>query len=230
MSLKHFFDEEYDKLRQSIIVMGTEVEQQLYRSVDAFLKYDESASEQVIAYDQTIDRMEISVDDLCVKLFAKLQPIAYDLRFLTAVVRINNDFERIGDQAVGIGRHTLYLVPRPRLPVDLSPMAALAKEMVHRVVDALVNNSTAFAEEVLVLEERMDKFEIDNMSRIISVMKEDPRNVKRGISLLFIMRCLEKAGDLAVNVAEDIVFYMNAKDIRHTKSVGEPPVKDPDRP
>jgi phosphate transport system protein len=229
MTTKHFFDEEYDKLRQHIITMGTEVEQQLYRAIDAHLNYDEQAADCVISYDQAIDKMEVEIDDLCVKLFAKLQPIAYDLRFLTSVIKINNDFERIGDQAVSIARHALYLIPRPRLTVDLSPMAALAKEMVHRVVDALVNNNITFAQEVLVLEERMDKFEVDYMGEIISVMKEDPKNIKRGISFMFITRCLEKAGDLSTNVAEDIVFYMNAKDIRHMKSGEEKPLKDPER-
>lgn len=218
MTVKHFFDEEYDNLRRHIITMGTEVEQQLYRALDAHLNFDEQAADYVVSYDQNIDRMEMEVDDLCVKLFARLQPIAFDLRFITSVIKINNDFERIGDQAVSIARHSLYLIPRPRLAVDLSPMAALAKEMVHRVVDALVNNNLAFAQEVLLLEERMDKFEVDYMSQIISVMKEDSKNIKRGISYLFITRCLEKAGDLAVNVAEDIVYYMNARDIRHAKA------------
>jgi phosphate transport system protein len=95
-------------------------------------------------------------------------------------------------------------------------MANLAKEMVHRTVDALVNNNTDFAENVLLLEERMDKFEVEYMSQIVSIMKEDPKNIKRGISLLFISRCLERIGDLSTNVAEDVVFYTKAKDIRHT--------------
>ncbi len=230
MTMKHFFDEEYDKLRQHIITMGTEVEQQLFRAIDAHLNYDEQAAEYVINYDHIIDKMEIEIDDICVKLFAKLQPIAYDLRFLTSVIKINNDFERIGDQAVSIARHSLYLIPRPRLAIDLRPMAALAKEMVNRVVDALVNNNIDFAQEVLVLEERMDKYEVDYMGEVISVMKEDSKNIKRGISFMFITRCLEKAGDLSTNVAEDIVFYMNARDIRHSKSADEKVILKPDRP
>lgn len=221
MAAKHFFDEEYDKLRRHIITMGTEVEQQFYRAIEAHFNYDKEAADRVIAYDQTIDRMEIEVDNLCIRLFAKLQPIAFDLRFLTSVIKINNDFERLGDQAVSIARHTLYLISRPRLEIDLSPMAALAKEMVHRVVDALVHNNIGFAHEVLVLEERMDKYEVDFTSRIVSVMKEDNKNIKRGVSFLFITRCLQRTGDLATNVAEDIVFYMNAKDIRHSKSGGD---------
>jgi phosphate transport system protein len=109
-------------------------------------------------------------------------------------------------------------------------MAALAKEMVHRVVDALVNNNISFAQEVLALEEKMDKFEVDYMGEIISVMKEDPKNIKRGISFMFITRCLEKAGDLSTNVAEDIVFYMNARDIRHARVGEEKPNRAPDLP
>jgi phosphate transport system protein len=220
--MKHFFDVEYENLRRHIITMGTEVEQQVYRSVDALLNYDEQLSDAVIAKDNDIDRMEIENDDLCVRLFAKLQPIASDLRFITSVVKINNDFERIADQAVSIARHTLYLTSRPRLTIDIIPMTDLAKEMVHRTVDALVNNNTVFAEDVLLLEERMDKFEVEYMSQIVSIMKEDPRNIKRGISLLFITRCLEKIGDLSTNVAEDIVFYMKAKDIRHMHSSEAP--------
>ncbi|MBL8027124.1 MAG: phosphate signaling complex protein PhoU [Fibrobacteres bacterium] len=213
--MKHFFDTEYENLRRHIITMGTEVEQQVYRSIEAALNFDERLADQVIAKDNDIDKMEIENDDLCVRLFAKLQPIASDLRFITSVIKINNDFERISDQAVSIARHTLYLVSRPRLVVDLVPMATLAKDMVHRTVDALVNNNTDFAENVLLLEERMDKFEVEYTSQIVSIMKEDPKNIKRGISLLFITRCLERIGDLSTNIAEDIVFYTKAKDIRH---------------
>ncbi|OGS34847.1 MAG: phosphate transport system regulatory protein PhoU [Elusimicrobia bacterium RIFOXYB2_FULL_49_7] len=216
MTTRHFFDTEYDALRQHIITMATEVEQQFFRALDAHQNYDEQAAEGVVNGDQKIDRMEMEIDEHCVNLFAKLQPIATDLRFLTSVIKINNDFERLGDQAVSIARHTLYLAPRPRLHLDISPMASLAKEMVHRVIDALVNNNTYFAEEVLLLEERMDKFEIDFMSEILAVMKEDAKNIKRGVSFIFITRCLEKVGDLSTNIAEDIVFYMKAKDIRHT--------------
>jgi len=226
MPTKHFFDEEYEKLRRHIVTMGSEVEQQLYRAIDAHLRYDEQAADYVISYDQAIDKMEMEVDDLCVKLFAKLQPIAFDLRFLTSVIKINNDFERLGDQAVNIAKHSLYLIPRPRLEIDLTPMANLAKEMTHRIVDGLVHNNTYFAQEVLLLEERMDKYEVDYMNTIVSFMKEDAKNIKRGISFLFIMRALEKAGDLAANVAEDIIFYMNAKDIRHSKPCDDKILKD----
>ncbi|MFH0920429.1 MAG: phosphate signaling complex protein PhoU [Fibrobacterota bacterium] len=222
--MKHFFDLEYENLRRQVITMATEVEQQLFRAIDAHLEYDEQGSDLVVAYDQHIDRMEMEVDDACVKLFAKLQPIAFDLRFLTSAIKINNDLERVGDQAVGIARHSLYLIPRPRLSIDLRPMSDLAKTMFHRVVDALVNNNIYFAQEVLMLEERMDKYEVDYMGEIMSVMKADPKNIKRGISYLLIMRCLEKTGDLATNIAEDIVYYMNAKDIRHSK--GEDEKKD----
>ena len=213
--MKHFFDVEYENLRRHIITMGTEVEQQVYRSIDALLNYDEKLADFVVAKDNDIDKMEIENDDLCVRLFAKLQPIASDLRFITSVVKINNDFERVADQAVSIARHSLYLISRPRLVVDLLPMINLAKDMFHKTVDALVHNNIEFAEDVLLLEEKMDKFEVEYTGRIVSIMKEDPKNVKRGISLLFITRCLERIGDLSTNVAEDIVFYMKAKDIRH---------------
>ena len=123
----------------------------------------------------------------------------------------------MADQAVSISRYALYLIPRPRLTVDLSPMAALAKEMAHKVIDALVNNNIYFAQDVLAMEEQMDKYAVEYMQQIVGVMKEDSKNVKRGINLLFVSRCLERIGDLATNVAEDIVFYMNAQDIRHSK-------------
>ncbi|OGJ87884.1 MAG: phosphate transport system regulatory protein PhoU [Candidatus Raymondbacteria bacterium RifOxyA12_full_50_37] len=221
MTAKHYFDVEYEHLRNAIVTMGIEVEQHLFKAIDAHLQYNEALADTVVSYDHVIDKMEMEVDDLCVKLFAKLQPMAFDLRFLASVIKINNDFERIGDQAVSIARHSLYLIPRPRLSVDLTPMTMLAKEMVHHVIDALVNNNIYFAQDVLVMEENMDRFLMEYMGSIEAIMKQDPKNVRRGINLLFITRCLERIGDLTTNVAEDIVFYMNAKDIRHSHPEGE---------
>jgi phosphate transport system protein len=213
--MKHHFEKEFDKIREKIIFMGTAVEQQLFKAIDSLLGNNEKAANEVVQADAEIDKLEISIDNLCVTLFAKFQPIAFDLRFLTAVIKINNDFERIGDQAVSIAKRALYLIPRPGLRTDISSMAKLAREMFHLVIDALVNNNTEFANKVLRLEKAMDNLELDAFHKIVPIMKEDPKNIKRGLHLLLTVRCLERIGDLCTNVAEDIIFYMQARDIRH---------------
>ncbi|MFH1762394.1 MAG: phosphate signaling complex protein PhoU [bacterium] len=212
-----YFETEYENLRKRIITMAAEVEQQMNRFIQAYTNRDEGLAEQIIYQDSKIDVLQMEIDELCVTLFAKFQPMAHDLRFVVAVIKINNDLERIADEIANITRRLAYLLPRPRLKADLMPMAALAQEMLHLVVDALVNDRLEYCDLVLEKEKRMDDFLVRNNNMIIDIMKQESGNIKRGFNLIMMAKCLERIGDLTTNVAEDIIYYIKAKDIRHSR-------------
>ncbi len=218
--MKHF-EKEFESIRQNIITMGSEVEKQLSMVIDSLINGNEENAEKVIANDERIDAMEIDNDNFSITLFAKFQPTAFDLRFIASVIKINNDFERIGDQAVNIAKKALYILPRPELHINITPMALLAKEMVHLSVDSLIRDDTGFAEKILAKEKEMDEYQIEYTQQIVHIMKEDPKNIKRALNVLLMIRCFERIGDLATNVAEDIIYYVKAKDIRHSGGLKE---------
>lgn len=213
-----FFESEYDNLRTKIISLGAFIEKQFGMTTDALLEMNEEKGRQVVQMDDDVDNMEIEIDDLAITLFAKYQPVACDLRFIAAVIKINNDFERIGDQAVNISKRISYLVPRPDLSINLKPMTDLAQEMLHLANEALVNNDITAARKILEKEGQMDDLQLEYYTKVTEIMKADTKNVKRGLNFMFIVKSLERIGDHATNIAEDIIYYVKAKDIRHKDS------------
>jgi phosphate transport system protein len=215
--LKEHFAEQLEELRRNIILMGGEVERQIHRAIEALIEVDPEKARAVIAADRDIDRMEMKVEDLAVQLFALQQPVAVDLRFLIAALKINNDLERIGDHAVNIAQAAERLAgQKPFKPfIDISYMAEVAESMLKQSLDAFVNRDAALAKAVLKKDDILDEKNISIIRELLTYMAEYPTLITYCIELISISKNLERVGDLATNICEDTIFIAEARWVKH---------------
>jgi phosphate transport system protein len=206
-----------EQLKQKILFVGSMVEAAIANAVTALVEHDESLAFKVLEEDSEIDRMEVDVEEDCCKVLALYQPVAVDLRFVVAVLKINNDLERMGDLAKNIAKRVLYLarVDRVDVPVDFRAMAVRAQDMVKNSLDALVRGDSALAHRV-----RQDDDELDGMRRTIhekirAAIRERPDQTETLMKLYSIAKHLERLGDMATNVAEDIIYMVEGDIVRH---------------
>lgn len=215
-------DQALDEVRQLLLRMGAMVEEMVAGSVDALIERDSARSQAIIAQDREIDQLQIDIDKSCETIMATQQPTAIDMRFLVAVMKINTDLERIGDLAANIGSSVAILNQMPPLKpyVDLPRLTQLVRAMVHESLDAFVARDTDLAVEVCLDDDSVDALYEQLFRELLTYMIEDPKNVTRGLQLLFICRDLERVADHATNIAEDVIFYVEGKDIRHLGNAG----------
>lgn len=204
-------------LKQKILFVGSMVEGAIANAVAALVERDETLAGKVLEEDSEIDRMEVDVEEDCLKILALYQPVAVDLRFVVAVLKINNDLERMGDLAKNIAKRVLYLarVDRVDVPIDFRSMAVRAQDMVKRSLDALVRGDSALAHQV-----RQDDDELDAMRRTIhekirAAIREQPQQTETLMKLYSIAKHLERLGDMATNVAEDVIYMVEGDIVRH---------------
>ena len=217
------FEHQLDELQGRLLEMGAMVETAIHDSVSALLENDEARARRVIENEARIDRMELSIDDFAVSLFALHQPTACDMRRLAATVKINNDLERMGDLAAHIAERALSLIPQAPLPLlDIPRLAGLAAAMVHDCLDALVRHDAGLAQRVLLADDGVDRLRDEMYGSLISEMQKDSATVSWAIHLLFIVRHLERIADHATNIAEDVLYYVQGVDVRHHASVASP--------
>jgi phosphate transport system protein len=214
--LKHF-QEELEGLKNSLLEMGGLVESAIYRSVASVVEKDADQAKQVFDNEARINQMEISIDELATRLLALQQPLATDLRFITAAIKINNDLERMGDLAVNIAERALSLLQEPpiRPQIDIPRMATLTESMVHRSLDAFVRGDAALARSVLLSDDAVDNLRDATYEALIQFMEKDAENVRLGVNLMFVARNLERLADHATNIAEDVLFLVQGIDVRH---------------
>jgi phosphate transport system protein len=210
---------ELDKLKERFLLFGARVEAVLARAIKAAAERDAVAAARVIEEDRELDQLEVDLEEECLKLLALHQPVAGDLRFIVAVLKINNDLERVGDQAVNIAEHVLYLSGRPLLgfPFDFTTMAAKAEAMLRQSLDALVNLSSAAAQAVRDADDEIDEMHERMYGKVEAQMREDPDNLDCYIHVIGLSRCLERVADLATNVAEDVIYLVEGEIVRHDK-------------
>ncbi len=211
------FDQELAELRVNITRMAELVEQAVNKSVAAVLERNSQLANEVIMGDAVINDMENTIDELCLKLLALRQPLARDLRLITAAMRINNELERIADQAVNISERALELNERPplQLPFDLKAMADISLEMVRTGIQAFINQDPQLALKVWQRDVEVDTLDDANIQKLLNYMLEDTPAVARAVHYIIIIRNLERIADLATNICEDIVFIVEGKVIRH---------------
>lgn len=175
-------------------------------------------SREVIESDRAVDQLEIEIDELCHNVLAMKQPTARDLRFLVAVMKINSDLERIGDSAVNIAQSVEQLSDQPPLKpyIDLPRMSELVQAMVRQSLDAFVRKDAALATEVCKADDAVDGLYKQIFRELLTYMVEDPKTVSRALHLLLISRNMERIADHATNVAEDVIYYVEGRDIRHS--------------
>jgi phosphate transport system protein len=217
------FEEELDNLRNRLLEMSGLVEDSVYRSIKSLLEKDEEAAQQVLQNEARINRMEIQIDELATSLLARVQPMATDLRFITAAMKINNDLERMGDISVNIVRRTLVLMhePIPTGLVDIPHMATLAQSMIRKSLDAFVRKDAELARDVLTSDDVIDQLRDSAYEELISLMERDPTTVRQSINLMFIARALERLADHATNIAEDVLFLVEGVEVRHHAEMRE---------
>ena len=214
---RHFHDE-LDALKQTLLAMGGLVEDQIRRAMRALLERDDVIAQEVIDRDRQVNTYDIEVDEQCVNLLALHQPAAGDLRFITTAMKIVTDLERIGDQAVNIAQRALELNREPQLKpyIDLPRMADKAQRMVKESLDAFVARDTALARQVCGEDAEVDALKEQIFRELLTFMMEDARTIPRAIRLILISRFLERLADHATNIAEMVIYLVDAKMVRHT--------------
>lgn len=204
-------------LKRKILSLSAFVEGQVARALDAFRNRDTRAAVAVIKEDEEIDRRELEVEEECLKILALHQPVAIDLRFIVAVLKMNNDLERIGDLAVNIAEQVVYFCRREpvEIPGELTLMAEKSREMLRGSLDALVNLDGAAAARVLVEDDQVDDMLLGAYREAKKRLREEPEHVECSLSLLFVARHLERMADLATNIAEDVTYMVEGRIVRH---------------
>jgi phosphate transport system protein len=211
------FREEWKELQSRLLEMGGLVEAAIHNSIYALVELDEAKAKEVMWQEAVVNRMEIEVDDLATRLLALFQPMARDLRFITAVIKMNKDLERMGDLAVNITESALTLMREPsvRPLVDIPRLAELVESMVHRALDAFAHADADMARDVLLADDEVDSVRDSVYNELLEVMCEERTTIQRAVSLLFIAQNLERIADHATNIAEDVLFLVKGIDVRH---------------
>jgi phosphate transport system protein len=211
------FQQSLDELKERLLVMAGLVEQAIQRATEAYSSRDQQLCELVLLSEPAINRMEREIDGLALDLLAMEQPMAIDLRFILAVIRINADLERVGDQAVNIANRVQELGQQANveLPVDIPRLAQLAGAMVRKALQAFIEGDAQMAESVLTLDDQVDEMNRDAFRSLGGLIKEKPELAPQALSALIISRNLERVGDHATNIAEDVIFWVRGADVRH---------------
>ena len=211
------FQEDLDTLKQRLLAMGGLAEERVREAVRGVTDRDPAALHAVLAGDEPINDLHIEIDDRCFKLLALHQPMAADLRVIVAAVKINTDLERVGDLAVNIAEAgKRYLQHPPVKPlIDIPRMGEIAQAMLRDSLDAFVRRDIALAEAVLAQDDLVDALKTQIFRELLTYMLQDAATIEPSIDLILMSRHLERIGDHATNVAEDVIFILSARDVRH---------------
>jgi phosphate transport system protein len=211
------FQQSLDELKERLLVMAGLVEQAIQRATEAYSTRDDSLCELVLLSEPAINRMEREIDGLALDILAMEQPMAVDLRFILAVIRINADLERVGDQAVNIANRVqdLGTLANSDLPVDIPRLAQLAAAMVRKALQAFIEGDAEMAHSVLLLDDQVDEMNRDAFRSLGNLIKDRPELATQALNALIISRNLERVGDHATNIAEDVIFWVRGADVRH---------------
>jgi len=212
------YEQELRKLREQVLRMGAKVEEIISGSIKALLERDTVLATRMIAFDRKINQMEIDIDELCMVILARRQPVASDLRFITMALKLVTDLERIGDLGVNISERVVELNDEPQLKpyVDLPRMADEVQSMLREALDAFVAGDPDRAQAVIERDKTVDAYYTQVFRELLTYMMEDTHNIYRATRLQSIAKYLERIGDHATNLAEMVVFMVKGKDIRHT--------------
>jgi phosphate transport system protein len=210
-----------DLLRDKLLAMASLVEQALDGSVRVLADRNELAARRVLDYEEQINALEIEVDQIATQLLALAQPVAKDLRFITAAIKINSDLERMGDLSVKIARSSLQLIQR-RAAIDTTEIPEMARRvqgMVRVAVQAIANADEVAAREVLRSDDEVDAFKNRMFQQLIRATEADPTLASANVDLIFVAHSLERIADHATNVAEDVLFFVKGIEVRHRTSI-----------
>ncbi len=211
------FQKELEELKERLLKMATLVEETISEAVQSLVKMDSELAQQTFKKEEKINELEIAIDEMCLKLVALRQPMAADLRFITSALKITTDLERMGDQAVNIAERAISLNREPQLKpyIDIPRMAEISQSMVKDVLDAFVNGDSRLAHSVCERDDLVDGLNDQVFKELLTYMMADPKTVTRAVHLMIVCRCLERIADHATNIAEDVIFMVDGRVIKH---------------
>lgn len=211
------FHQELDELKHRILAMAGMAEQAVDLAVQAYSQRDLALCERVLANESGINRAEREVDEFAIDLLAMQQPMAIDLRFILAVIKINADLERVGDQAVNIAQRVMHMLDMPAfdLPVDIPAMAGRVRAMVRDALRSFIEGDTELAKRVLEADDEIDRINKEAFAALSACMQAKPDCAVQALDALSIARNLERVADHATNIAEDVIFWVRGADVRH---------------
>jgi phosphate transport system protein len=211
------FQHGLDELRERLLEMGGMAEAAIELAAESYRKRDGRLAQQVFERERKINQSERTIDEIAVDLLAMQQPMATDLRFVLAVLKINADLERVGDLAVNIAQRSLDLLQEPEVevPVDISRMTTAVSTMVRRALESFLSAKIEVAQAVLEMDSIVDRMKDEAFVNLVAQMKRDPEHVRSYLDVLLIARSLERIADHATNIAEDVIFWVSGADVRH---------------
>ena len=215
-------ERQIDQLKERILHVGTLVEEAISKSITALINRDVQLAQRVAANDEQIDRMEVEVEEECLKILALYQPVAADLRFVVAVLKINNDLERMGDLAKNIAKRVAQLANGEpcELPPEIRAMAMQAQEMVKQSLDAVVQADPALARQVREEDDAVDEYRQQIRRKVLKGIVEHPENVENLLRVNSVSKHIERIADMATNIAEDVIYMVEGDIVRHRSTDG----------
>ena len=216
--MERHFEEDFDKIKSKILMMGSLVEDQIRNALTALVERDEALARQVIENDRNVNTFDVEIDEMALDALVRYQPVAKDLRFVTTAMKISTELERMSDLAENICERALELNEEPQLKpyIDIPHMAERARIMVKESLDAFVKMDSALARKVIQDDDFVDNLTEQLFRELLSFMMENPKTISRAIRLSFISKYIERLADHATNVAELVVYLVEGKIIRHT--------------
>jgi phosphate transport system protein len=213
------YEEELKKLREEILYMGGLVEDQIQKAVKTLVDRDSELARVIIERDHEVNRLDVDIDDICIKLLALHQPAGRDLRFITTGLKITTDLERIGDMAVNICERALELNQEPQLKpyIDIPRMARISQRMIRESLDAFVREDTELALKVCKDDDEVDQLNAQIFRETLTFMLENTQTISRATKIASVSKYLERIADHATNIAEMVIFMVKGKSIRHMK-------------
>jgi phosphate transport system protein len=217
------FQEELEQLKARLLEMGGLAEEQVRLAVKGLVHRDRDLIARVLTGDDPLNALHIEVDNRCFTLLALYQPMAVDLRAIVAAVKINTDLERVGDLAINIAEAAQRYVAHPPVKklIDIPRMANIAQSMLRDALDAFVRRDTGLAQNVLNEDDALDSLKTQIFRELLTYMLADPSTIEPALDLILVSRHLERIGDHATNIAEDVIFMVSAKDVRHHAADGK---------
>jgi phosphate transport system protein len=218
---RHFQDE-LERLKARLLEMGGIAEEQVRLSIKGLVDRDQELIDRVLVGDQPLNALHIEIDNRCFTLLALYQPMAVDLRAIVAAVKINTDLERVGDLAINIAEAARQYTAHPPVKrlIDIPRMAAIAQAMLRDALDAFVRRDTVLAQRVLNEDDTLDALKTQIFRELLTYMLQDPSTIEPALDLILVSRHLERIGDHATNIAEDVIFIVSARDVRHHAGEG----------
>lgn len=215
--MKRQFDADLEDLRGRLLRMGSLCEEMVHYAVKVVVERDDSHLGAVQDWERQVNKLHIEIDDVCLNLIALHQPAAGDLRLIAAAIKINSDLERVGDQAVNIAETGVYLCKEPKIKLgDIPRMVEVAAGMLKDSLDAFARGDVDLARDVIKRDDEEDRLKSQTFNELVHLMQRDASAIQRGMDIILIARNLERIADHATNVAEDVIFMVLGKDIRHS--------------